>query len=261
MYGWRTRLGLVVPTNNTTVEPDVAAMAPDGVHGFASRSWVHDVEDRTAKVESVLALRDGVLEAARQLVDLRPSVIGFCCTSGSFLAGVEADRQMCVDMAAATGVPAVTTSSAVVTALRALGVSRLTMVGPYIEESGVRGRDYLQEVGFDVVSRRNLEVLHNVDKGLLGVTESYRLARQTVIDDTEAIVIPGTNWRAIESIEPLERDLGIPVVTSNQATMWLMLAIAGVRPRPGYGRLMDVPLALAEVPDFMLPSTAARVAG
>lgn len=261
MYGWRTRLGLVVPSNNTTVEPDFAAMSPDGVSCFASRSWVHDVDDRATKVESVIALRDGVVGAAKQLVDLRPSVIGFACTSGSFLTGVEADQHMCSQMAEATGLPSVTTSSSVVLALRALGVTRLTMVGPYIEESGVRGRDYLEASGFEVVSRRNLEVLHNVDKGLLPVTDSYRLARETVVPEAEAIVIPGTNWRAIESIAPLERDLGIPVVTSNQATMWLMLAIAGVAPVAGYGRLMDEPIAPQEVPSWMLPTVEVRAAG
>lgn len=261
MYGWRARLGLVVPTNNTTVEPDFSAMAPEGVACFASRSWVHDVEDREAKVESVLALRDGVVDAARQLVDLRPAVIGFCCTSGSFLAGVSADEQMCRDMVEATGIASVTTSSAVTTALHALGVQRLTMVGPYIEESGSRGRDYLEAAGFDVVSRRNLEILHNVDKGLLPPSESYRLARRAVVDGAQAVVIPGTNWRAIESIAALEEDLGVPVVTSNQATMWLMLNIAGTRPDARWGQLMERPLAASEIPAAMLPVAERRAAG
>lgn len=261
MYGWRARLGLVVPTNNTTAEPDLGDLVPDGVRCFAARAWVKDVEDRSRKVESVLALRDHVQEAALQLVDIKPAAIGFVCTSASFLAGIEADRRMCADLAAATGVPCVTTSTAVVIALKALGVRRIAMVGPYIEESGSRGRDYFESAGFEVVSRRNLEVLHNFDKGLLGERDSYRLARATDTSQADAVLIPGTNWRAIESIAPLEADLGIPVVTANQATAWVLLALAGVTPDADRGgALLRRRLPADEIPTWLLPGSAEAAA-
>jgi maleate cis-trans isomerase len=43
-------------------------------------------------------------------------------------------------------------------------------------------------------------------------------------------------------IERLERDLGKPVVTSQQAALWRALRLAGLAdPVPGFGRLLREP--------------------
>lgn len=46
--------------------------------------------------------------------------------------------------------------------------------------------------------------------------------------------------RAIDAIIPMEADLEVPVVTSDQATLWKLLRFAGVKERfQGYGRLLQ----------------------
>ena len=37
MYGWRGRIGLLVPAANTVVEPETARMVPEGVGVYATR--------------------------------------------------------------------------------------------------------------------------------------------------------------------------------------------------------------------------------
>ena len=60
----------------------------------------------------------------------------------------------------------------------------------------------------------------------------------------QALLIPCTDFEAVDLIAPLERDLGTPVLTSNQATMWHALRLAGIQDGvPGFGRLMDLDLA------------------
>ena len=66
----------------------------------------------------------------------------------------------------------------------------------------------------------------------------YHMARQVDKPESEAIFISCTNLHTIELIEKLECDLGKPVITSNQATMWNLLRMAGIQDKlPGYGQL------------------------
>ena len=49
-----------------------------------------------------------------------------------------------------------------------------------------------------------------------------------------------TDWRALETVDRLEKNLGKPVVTANQATIWAAFRTLGItEPIKGYGRLME----------------------
>ena len=69
-----------------------------------------------------------------------------------------------------------------------------------------------------------------------------RLARDAYTPQAEALFIPCTDFEAIDLIEVLERDLGVPVVTANQATMWHALRLSGVVDAlPHFGTLYTLP--------------------
>jgi maleate isomerase len=76
--------------------------------------------------------------------------------------------------------------------------------------------------------------LHGRDITLVPLDRIYRLARQVDTPDSDGVYIACTGFRSLEIIEDLERDLGKPVISANQATMWDALRLAGV---PGLGRL------------------------
>jgi hypothetical protein len=68
----------------------------------------------------------------------------------------------------------------------------------------------------------------------------YRQVRAAVPADADGIVVVGNGMACIDAIEPLEQDLGLPVVTSNQAALWTGLGLAGVAAAvPRHGRLFD----------------------
>ena len=55
----------------------------------------------------------------------------------------------------------------------------------------------------------------------------------------DAIFISCTGLRAVDAVEPLEAETGMPVVTSNQAMAWHALRLAGYdAPVEGFGRLL-----------------------
>jgi maleate cis-trans isomerase len=251
VFGWRARLGLIVPSTNTTVEPEIAGLCPDGVAAFATRVPVAETTDRSKKTATILAMHDRLDDAAAEVADLGSAAIGYACTSGSFLEGEGSDRAVCERLAAATGVPAITASTAVVMALRSLGAQRVALVTPYIPEVSAGARRYLEEAGFEVVATADLDLLSNLEKGRLPPEASYRVVAGVDLTGADAVFVSCTNWRTRESLEALEADRGLAAVSSNVATAWALLHLAGVA-TAGTARLRLFDL-VPDVPSFVQP--------
>lgn len=235
MFGWRGRIGLVVPTGNSVMEPDFQRMAPDGVTTHANRI---DLKDVTA--DSLLAMEGDTARAAAGIASVRVGVIAFGCTSGSFVGGAGYDDRLIAIMEDATGVRATTTTTAVVAALRLLGVSRIAMATPYIDEISQLEADYFQSLGIEVTNWQGGGIVETADIQECPPHVSYQRARAVDNDRAEAVFISCTGFRSAENVARLEADLGKPVITSNQATFAECLRILGVRDvAPGSGSLFE----------------------
>jgi len=228
MYGERARLGLIVPSTNSVVEPEISAALPPGVAAFATRVPVGEAARPEDKVASILAMRDRLPAAAAEVGSLGVDVVAYACTSGSFLHGRDSDAETCAELAGVAGVPAVTTSTAMVAALRTLGARRVAVVTPYIGPVADGAAAYLAQSGFEVVARRDLDLLSNLAKGRLGPEVSAGLVREVDLSDADAVMISCTNWRTFDHLAELEHETGLPVVSSNLATMWAALRLAGI---------------------------------
>lgn len=255
MHGVRAQLGVIVPSTNTTIEPEFHHFAPPGVASFATRVPVAETENEDEKVATVVAMRDRLPAAAAELAGLQPNVVAFACTSASFLGGRDVDALTCERLTAITEVPSFTTSTAVVAALRSVGARRLAVVTPYVQPLADGACAYLEQSGFEVVARADMGLLSNLDKGRLPADASARLARTVDVSRADAVLISCTNWRTLDHADALERDLGLPLVTSNLATLWAALVLAGVEgPFVPRVRLMDCDASL--LPDHVFPTIA-----
>ena len=235
MYGWRGRIGLMVPTGNSVMEPEFQRMAPEGVTTHANRVELKDVTPA-----SLLEMEADTARSARQVAQTRVGVIAFGCTSGSFVGGPGYDDRLTRIIEDETGVTATTTTTAVMRALNAFGVSRIALVTPYTNEVTRLEVDYLQANGFEVTNWKGGGIVGVADIQECPPEASYRRAREVDNDRAEAVFISCTGFRTVENIARLEADLGKPVVTSNQATYADCLRILGVgEARPGFGSLFD----------------------
>ena len=235
MYGWRARIGLIVPSSNTTMEPEFWRMAPEGVSVHTSRVRLSEVTPEALRLMASEAVR-----AAEELATADVNVIVYGCTSGSLLEGVEWEERLRREIRERAGVEAITTAQAVVEALRALGIRRVAVATPYIDEINSRERSFLERSGFSVIRIRGLGIVRNTDIGRQPPWVAYRLAKEVAREagrSADGVFISCTNFRTIEVIEPLESELQLPVVSSNTASMWLALRTLGIRDRLGYGRL------------------------
>jgi maleate isomerase len=237
---WRAKLGVIVLSTSLTVENEFRRMVPDDVSYHVARCLIPDsARSEREKEDQFLSIEQNVLVAARQLAMAQPDLILFACTIGSMLGGTGHDLAISERITQAAGIPAITTGTAVLEALRRLELRRIALISPYPEGMGVREKNYLEASvpGLSVVSMKNLGVISSYEKNLLPASSSYRTAKETVTPDAEGLFISCTAWRTIDVIEPLERELAIPVITSTQASLWACLRRCGIGDALPFGRL------------------------
>lgn len=237
---WHARLGVIVLSTSLTVENEFRRMVPDNVSYHVARCLIPDsARSVQEKEDQFLSIEQNVLAAARQLAMARPDLILFACTIGSMLGGTGHDFAISEEITKVTGISAITTGTAVLDALRRLELRRITLISPYPEGMGLREKDYLEGSipGLSVVSMKNLGVISSFEKNLLPPSSAYRTAKETVTPDARGLFISCTAWRTLEVIEPLERELAIPVITSTQASLWACLRRCGVDEVLPLGRL------------------------
>ncbi|MBI3964152.1 MAG: hypothetical protein HY329_00840 [Chloroflexi bacterium] len=237
MYGKRAKLGIVVPSVNFVMEPELNRMAPEGVNVYAARM-------RAEGSYGPDTLNDMSRNADYAAEDLKAvaDVIAYGCTSGSFVNGPAFDAELVARFQKVTGKPSTTTSTALTRGLRELGVKRIAIATPYTREVNDRMVVYFQEQGLEVLGIDGLGVTRRGGQGDYEPQAAYDLARKVDSAAAEAIVISCTNFRTIDILESLERDLGKPVISSNQATLWDLLRIAGIEDQiSGFGQLLARP--------------------
>ncbi len=246
MYGWRARIGLLLPGPNTTMEPEFYKMAPEGVTTHTIRLSIKELT-----TEGLIEMDKEVADAARKIMDVGPNVLVFGCTSGSFAKGARHDEELVEEMEDISGRPAVSTSNAVLKALHHLKIRKVAVATPYNEEINEKERHFLEANGFRVTKIRGLGYRNRAPfypladlpvstPGLHDPSVAYRLALDVFSEEADGIFISCTNFRTIEIIDILEKSVGRPVVTSNQATMIAALRKVGIRDQiKGYGSLME----------------------
>ena len=237
MYGRRARLGRISPSPETAGAEEWRRSLPDDVCLVETRTLIHDVTS-----ECLAEMIKQVERAALELASAGVKVILQAGTAAAFFRGMGHDADLIRRIMAATGIQATTSMTAVVDALRALGIRRPAIATPYIREMDEKLIDVMRQSGFEIAGIEGLGIKRSIDMGELEPENAYRLAGEVVecADHPDGILISCGNFRTFEIIERLEAERGLPVVTSNQAGLWRALRLAGIQDRiASLGRLLD----------------------
>jgi len=228
------RIGLLVPSSNTTVEPEFYRALPANVTLHTARLFLTRITP-----EAILGLVEELEAQSRLLASADVDVIMLGATAPSFLKGAGYDREVVARIEKAAGKPATTTSTALLRALRFLDAKRIVLGSAYDDKVNAIAQGFLEANGFKVVAARGLGMVDNLAVGRLGPESAYELARGADRADADAMVLACTNWRTMDTIEQLERELGKPVISTTQASVWDALRMVGYRREvPGYGQLL-----------------------
>jgi maleate cis-trans isomerase len=168
-----------------------------------------------------------LMDIASDLVANGAQALAWACTSGSFTLGAAgAEKQ--VQGLRATGIPATSTSLAYVDALRALDLHLVSILAPYPEEVTQCFVSFLGDYGVDVVSHRSLERGTGVEIADVSLPEMAKAAQEIDKPASEAMLIPCTSIMSTVMLEPIQKQIGKPVLLANQVTLWKLAGLLGV---------------------------------
>lgn len=232
-YGERLRIGMMLPNRNMVAEPDAQAILPAGVSIHTTRLRLQGTTR-----EDLLGMADGV-EAAAQLLGAAPlGLIVFHCTAVSTFDPAMGDS-LVARIERSSGIPAIATSQALLAALRVLGARRIVMLTPYPQSINDAEVAFFAHHGVDVIREVGLNLPAAVSTASVAPQEWFERMLAMKRADADAYFLSCTNIRAVAVIESLERALGAPVITSNQAMLWHALRKSGIRDLiAGYGTLL-----------------------
>ena len=130
LSGHRSKIGVIIPSTNTVVEPDFYAMAPDGVSFHFARLMLEYTPDILKRVKE---MTKNIEISVKKLESARMDVIAFGCTTGSYLEGGKWNEEITKRMAEVTKAKVITTSTAVIEALKCLEINKVAVLIPLID--------------------------------------------------------------------------------------------------------------------------------
>jgi maleate isomerase len=209
----RARIGLIIPSVNRMTERQFNYYAPADLSIHVARGRVAGEPSRT-----VAQLTDEIAHAAGTLADAKPDLIVFHCTHTSMKEGADGEARIIDLIRRTTGIEALSTSSLVNDALRALGVTKLVVLSPYKTNADII--NYLAAAGFTVVKDVALACKSAAAFEEITPQRWLELAKENDTPEADGIFLSCTNTTQIEAVAAIEQALGKPVVNSNQAVLW-----------------------------------------
>ena len=171
----------------------------------------------------------------------RHDVVLFGCTSGSCIKGYGFDKECIERIERACGWPGLTTSTAVLEAFRALGLRRTVVMTPYPEDTNQAEKKFLEDNGLEVTSITGVGFNRVGEFSHPGKYFLYRKAKELKTEGAEVFFLSCMGLATMELVEILEEDLGMPVITSHQASLWACLRHSRINDKlPGLGKLFTI---------------------
>ena len=246
----KKRLGLLVPSSNSTQEPEFVQMLPAPVSLHVTRLSLSRIDP-----ESTLNIVAELEKESRKLADAAVDIVVLAATAPSTRMGKGYDAQLIKRMEDASGKPATTAATAMLDAFAAMGVRRVALAAAWSETTNKWVAAFLESHGIEVVSQVAMGVVDNNDVGRLPPDTAFEHGRKADRKEADAVFLACGNWWTASIVEKLEQALGKPVLTTNNMTVWQALKKIGVHEGvEGFGRL------LRDMPDLPKPLAAGKAA-
>ena len=226
--------GVLIPSTNTTVEIEYSRLLPASLQ-------VHVGRLLSSGTGPFAPSRDDDIDyQAKLLGTAKVEVISLAQTSASLFAN-DYDANVTQRMSAAANCPAITSAQAVGQSVQALGARRIALVSPYSPPVIERAKRYYEDkFGLEVVALEGFAATDSYMIGKLGPENARDAFARINRPEIEVLVVPGGNFPTMPFIPEWEREFGKPVITTNQAALWAMMRLMGVRePLAGLGRLLS----------------------
>lgn len=222
-------IGVVTPYD-FALDRELWEWVPPQVNLHLTRTPYQRVPVNLTQAELVGA-PEVVVRCAHDLSTISPEAVAYACTSGSFVGGLAGQAAIITALQDSGYDRAVTTSGALLLALAAIDASVVAVATPYDEPIAARLAAFLREAGIQVSGLHSLGLSGRI--WTVPYERTADLIRRAATShslgqEPQAVVVSCTNLPTRPLIAPLEAELGIPVITANQATIWAALNLLGL---------------------------------
>jgi maleate isomerase len=243
VLGHRAVFGVIGPSTNTVVQPDMEAMRPPGITNHYSRIYVTDPEALTNEdfLAGTQAISNNTMDAVRSVITCKPDYLVMGMSAITFYGGVAGGALFKRQVEDVAGIGISIGSESLVAALNAYGgIKRVSFVSPYFPVANDAVRLYLNQSGFDVVRDTPLQCRCWTDIAKVPEDRLTDVLADLDGDDVDALVQVGTNLSMVGLAARTEARLGKPVIAINTATYWHALRANGFADKvSGLGRLLE----------------------
>jgi maleate cis-trans isomerase len=211
---------VVVPANNTTMEPELKAYCPS-ITEFAVARVPRPA--RTLVKEDIPAYRASTLQATEPFAGTKFDIVIYGCTAAGFLAGPKGDTDISSALSDRFGVETVTTAGSMVHVLQHEHARHVDVVTPYLDSVNEGLKVCMAAGGIDVNVLNSFHCQTTAELGQIRSDQVLALAQETATPQGEAMFIACSQLPTYDIIPQLRSELKRPVWSSIQATAWAVL--------------------------------------
>jgi maleate cis-trans isomerase len=208
---------IVVPENNTTMEPEIAALCPALAPIPVARV---KRPARTLLLEDLPAYAEATLDAIAPFAHEKFDLVIYGCTAAGFLGGPAGNARMVERLRERAGATVVSTAGAMIDALQSVGVTETAVVTPYLAPVNDGLRAYLEASGIAVETLNSFFCKTTKELGEITQDQVLELARRTVSAQSKSLFVACSQLPTLDVVAKLRAQLAIPVWSSIQATAW-----------------------------------------
>ena len=239
--GWRLKIGTVVPSTNTILQPDFDDLRTDGITNHVARIGIPNMAIKSDEdFDKMIRLSEADMVAAvDRVITCDPGLLLVGMSSLIVWDGYEASAARRAMLEDRTGIPVTGGSFAVASALEKLDAKRIAILSPYMPIADRHIRQFFDDAGFEVVDFIGLKCPSPV--AIASVTADQLSDALDQIDNprVDALVQFGTNLHFMRQAEAEETKRGKPVISINSVSYWHGLRLAGIEDRfEGYGQVL-----------------------
>jgi maleate isomerase len=240
--GWRQKFAVLIPSTNTSVQPEFDAMRPAGVTNHISRIRIpnialNDNDDFNRLVELIAAAQDEAVDSA---LSCEPDRLVLGISAETFWNGLAASRSLKKQLHERTGLPISMGSEACEAALGLWGVKSIAVLTPYQPVGDANVVRFFEESGYAVKRIKGFKCASPVKIAHVSEAEMRAGLRELDGDDVDAIVQVGTNLAMARLAGSAEIWLNRPVLAINTAIYWHALRQSGIEDKiVGFGSLLE----------------------
>ena len=234
------RIGLIVPSSNTTMEAEIPALLERQSAADGSRFTFHAtrLRMRHSGADALQAMNDAAGDAVDALCDAQMDIVLYGCMVAAMSGGKTSVTEIGQRLARRANhmrslpVSMVTSADALIRALHSLGARSVSMIAPYRKELTGKVASTFEEHGIAVREALSLDIADDVAVGRLDQQMLLSMACEMDLANSDALVLSaGVQMPSLEVLDSVEQLLGLPVVSAASASVWALLHKLRIEPK------------------------------